>query len=83
MDKINVEEIVAKHTDSKEDSLSFFQMEFVKEAIKEIVETVVDKCAEEATTTPPDEDRCKNCYGTSGNVERKSILKVKQMIDYE
>lgn len=73
---INIEEILKKHE-------SFFNHEEfippIKDAIKEIVEAVIDKCAEEAKT----KDLSKMPYEEDMVVDEKSILNVKKMINYE
>jgi hypothetical protein len=85
MSKINVEKILKKHGLEKPDENSKLveriDYKLIKVAIKEIVKAVVDKCAEEATTKG---------YYTGINdepdydiVDKESILKVKQEINYE
>ncbi len=76
--KINIEKILKKHeylsrvvTDGRVDEKGA-----IKAAIKEIVEVVIDKCAEEALVDG-DED------GYTRYVNKESIRQVKQQIDYE
>lgn len=95
MEKINVEEILKKH--GWEEKYSNFDL---KEAIKEIVELAIDKCAKEANskdvTSPNCSDHtpywgaCVTCGRidnpdviTGSEVDKQSILQVKQMINYE
>jgi heterodisulfide reductase subunit C len=68
--KINIQEILGKTA--------------MKAAIKEIVEAVVDKCAEEAELG---EDRklcnnCNMCHGECIIIDKESILQIKQIVDY-
>lgn len=100
MKDINVEEILSKHhfhfeplknafaTDGKNGS----QYERMKAAIKEIIETVVDKCAQEAELLSNGE-KCDKVYSIEKHdhfyhdvhitVDKQSILNVKKMINYE
>lgn len=79
---IDIEEILYKYGQKS----SFY----MKAAIKEIVEAVVDKCAEEAVVT--DGTICKDIYtiendgfhmGTCISVRKDSITDVKAMIKYD
>lgn len=80
MRDINIEEILAKYYsgDKKEDF--FLQPDAAKLAIKEIVELVMDKCAEEAEAIiynrPYD-------YDDYAKVDKPSIFNVKTMVKYE
>lgn len=67
---ISIEEILQKYGQKN----TFY----TKQAIKEIVEAVVDKCAEEAKT----KDLSKMPYEEDMVVDEKSILNVKTRIDY-
>ncbi len=55
----------------------------VKAAIKEIVEAVIDKCAEKAKTRGFAIDDGSDSGGTAIGVDKDSILNVKKMISYE
>lgn len=112
MDKINVEEILKRHFRAGDRTFSraFFECSFIcdppvnerrmRAAIKEIVEAVVDKCAEEARTkdiiSPSCNDHtpywgaCVSCGRidnpdiiTESEIDKESILQIKQMIDYD
>lgn len=74
MERINIEEILRKHSPFLADCLKQANGEGSKlqSAIKEIIEAVVDKCAEKATTG----------VFTKG-ISKQSILQVKTLIDYE
>lgn len=81
MSKINIEQIINKHTkftpisDTEYNSYVNY-----KAAIKEIVEAVVDKCAEKFVI-----NQLESWGHKTGETEidKDSILKVKQEIDYE
>lgn len=93
--KINVEKILNKHCEESRfftkimQEGGIFTGEYcdctyhIKKAIKEIMEAVVDRCAEEAEVDYFVE------YGLGGegtcchSVKQESILQVKQMIDYD
>lgn len=79
--KINIENILQKHGDRFKNL--YINKPELKDAIKEIIESVIDKCAEDVKSKPPNEDYCHNCHGTSGYIDRESILHVKQLVIYE
>lgn len=72
-DNINIQEIVKRHPNG----LALYQLiqASASELFKEIVEIVIDKCAEKADAG----------YSSNGipKVNSATILQVKQMIDYE
>jgi hypothetical protein len=82
MSKININEILSKYQpQSSVNSIALSQAALVgeidyKPAIKEIIDAVIDKCAEEATV-------CLVTYTQTHIVHDKSILQVKDMIDYD
>jgi len=84
MEKINVDEILKKHTTTNPqenwERNGKFEITNYKSAIKEIAEAVIDKCAEQVTTKTVDAG-----FSTSEweEVDKESILKIKQEIDYE
>lgn len=61
--------------------LDGFDKGAVKAAIREIVEAVVDKCAEEGCIT--DESIYSQQEGSTCQIDRNSILQVKKLIQYE
>lgn len=99
MSKIKVEEILKKHWIIEDDTNSAW-IKQAKNAVKEIVELAIDKCAKEANskdvTSPNCSDHtpywgaCVTCGRidnpnviTGSEVDKQSILQVKQMINYE
>lgn len=76
MNKINVEKILLKHCGN----WSSIDREEAREAIKEIVKAVVDKCADEAKI----EYRYWNVKeaGEAPFIDKQSILAVKEEVDY-
>ena len=80
--KINIEAILKKNVISiAAKGFNNFN-DKVRQAIKEIVEAVVDKCAEEAKTKSIEKyDNHETYY--ENHLDKKSILNVKQMISYE
>jgi len=97
-DKINVEEILRKHIPLLADSLKQANgtASKLQAAIKEIVEVVVDKCAENVNTTiyygnDPDtkDDKYVFMYDNPNGpyehicIDKQSILNVKQQVEYE
>lgn len=95
---IDIEEILNKHSMNLEvlktvvnrDGKGGTEYDRLQVAIKEIVEAVVDKCAEEAVVT--DGTICKDIYtiendgfhmGTCISVRKDSITDVKAMIKYD
>ena len=87
-DTINIQEILNKHCGKHRfDSM---EIEDISSAIKEIVEAVVDKCAEECKTVTTDSctgelyrNTVPSGYDVHESVDKESILQVKQMINYE
>lgn len=83
-DKINIKGILKKHTSiNSEESWGRngkFEITNYKAAIKEIVEAAIDKCANEAEAI---EGYNTGFSGSAASVDKESILKVKEMIDYE
>lgn len=78
-DKINVQNIFNKYGIN----INLFDQNDLDKfayATKEIVEAVVDKCAEEAEAI---EGYNTGYSGSAASVDKDSILKVKNMIDYE
>jgi hypothetical protein len=99
-EKINVEAILNKHGIIEGHTLHSNPNDINKElktAIKEILEAVVDKCAESSLllVTPYDQEEYTNTNiksdwankehidGFEVDVSQQSILQVKQQIDYE
>lgn len=79
MSKIHIEEILHNYTGLLSVKAPNQLHEAYKAAIKEIVEVVIDQCAEEARAKENLLD-----YGTGEIwVDKKSILQVKQQIDYD
>lgn len=83
-DKINIEDILKKYPkvfyeDSPDSLGTAIEYYDVKTIIKEIVEAVVDKCAEEVDYVCTDGSN--KIY--SNEIDKDSILQVKQMINYE
>lgn len=68
-DKINVQQILSKHIIEWQAKGDFTPASPIRAAIKEIVEAVVDKCAEANHDHPTDS-------------HAQHILQVKQMINY-
>lgn len=88
-DKINIQEMLLEHGGMRFVNLYSNKLEF-KEAIKKILEAVVDKCAENAETVTTDSctgelyrDSVPSGYDVHESVDKDSILQVKQMINYE
>lgn len=79
MKDINIEAILSKFP-SRDEKEEYLLKSDVKAAIKEIVEAVVDKCAEEASLT--DESFHSMQEGSIMQIDKESILKVKEMISY-
>ena len=87
--KINVEEIISKHIKSFEKDFILYKVQYpirykqIKEGIKEIIETVVDRCEKEAKT----KTTCNfDGFESSNNfeiIDKDSISEVKKMINYE
>lgn len=80
-DKINVCAILAKHMTQKGD-----RGEENLAAIKEIVEAVIDKCAEEATAkieTEWDGNTGSEYPNDYAVINKESILNIKKEIEYE
>ena len=80
MSKINVSEILQSHGQRLVNM--YHNREVLKLAIKEIINAVIDECAEEAETKSQNE-----FSDDIGNyeiqvVDKESILKIKQEIDY-
>ena len=78
METININEILSRHSKNygviDNNPRAIMKASEVKDAIKEIVEAVIDKCAEEAEL---DVDSAYNPF-----VSKESILNVKQQIKY-
>lgn len=79
-DKINILQIIGKHSPLlaaaiEHNKSTEINPENVKLVIKEIVEAVVDKCAEEG-------DNLHGEYEDHWQGQKESILNVKQLIDY-
>lgn len=80
-DKISVERMLDKHELDLEHTTASFRIK-VTAAIKEIVEAVVDKCAEKVKTKSIEKyDNHETYY--ENHIDKQSILQVKQMINYE
>lgn len=80
MSKINVEKILKQNNCFPFKAHSYND---ILEAIKEIIEAVVDKCAEEARTKTTSNFDGYESSDYFEVVDKDSILQVKQMIDYE
>lgn len=91
-DKINIKEILKKHSKNVNTKLSAgyslsgketLTVQEVLAAIKEIANSIVDKCVEKAETYEyPYLDACPECGHTATYIDEKSILQVKDLIDY-
>lgn len=94
-EKINIEAILAKHCESTEfftqilmKNSGRFTGEYddtthqLKAAIKEIVEQVIEKCAEVAELKFYPYNACPECGREDPSVDKSSILNVKQLIEY-
>lgn len=87
MSDINIEETLNKFdqihitgVDGESYDTKGMNLDNIKAAIKEIVDLVVDKCAEEAELKlAHPSDYSENPY----LIDKESILKVKQLINYE
>lgn len=84
-DKINIQAILAKHPLVMPSGVAIGQAALLGQtnwtaAIKEIVEAVVDKCAEEAEAI---EGYNTGFSGNAASVDKQSILNVKNMINYD
>lgn len=87
MSNINIEKIIHNHTGILSIRCGEPTRQAYLSAIKEIVEAVVDKCAEEAETEDIggivlDHDG-DSIWSSHEIVNKKSILNVKQQIEYE
>jgi hypothetical protein len=85
-DNINIEEILRKQFTNPEDKLNFIQTELVKLAFKEALEAAIYKCAEEAEVIDIGsvglDYEGDSVWMEHKIVDKQSIFKVKQMIDY-
>lgn len=77
--KINVEEILNQFP-SRDDKNEYILKSDAKKAIKEIVEAVVDRCAEEVDLTEFAAEFMQE--GVYEAVDKQSILKVKEHVEY-
>jgi hypothetical protein len=87
MSKINVEEILQKHSLKLGCYLESYGIdhqlqEMLKAAIKEIVEQVVDRCADNAKLLVQEKYYAHEFHYDS-YLDKQSILKVKEEISYE
>ncbi len=82
MTNINIEEILEKHhgLNSDEDGYDIFYLNEIKAAIKEIIEAVIDKCAEKAEAI---EGWNTGFSGSASSIDKESILNVKNLINYD
>lgn len=83
-ERINIQEILKKHGITFGSGEAPFRavrsnQNQLDNAIKEICEAVVDKCADVAETRIPDPRK----YETEVKVDEDSILNVKTLIDYD
>lgn len=83
--EINILSIIGKHSPLlaaaiKHNMPTEVTPKRVKEAIKEIVETVIDKCAEKAEAI---EGWNTGFTGSAASVDKDSILNVKNLINYD
>ena len=80
-DKINVTAILSKRIEvfpSEGDMTDEAIKRNVKAAIKEIVEAVIDRCAKEVNAQAEYSEH----YGATVHIDKESILKVKEQIQY-
>lgn len=88
MDNINIQAIIGKHSPLLAAALEHnkpteINPENVKAAIKEIVEAVIDKCAEEADIIQDGYFNSDGGYEDLSIINKESILAVKNQINYE
>jgi len=90
MNKIKVEDILKKHHSGATYAglENVYREQEVKAAIKELIDTAVDKCAEEVKQVPICGENYEDCnvpYCETCTllVDQESILQVKEIFDYE